>query len=214
MISQPNPNHRPNAARTDEQLLLSYRDSGEERAFASLVRRVGPPMFRYVTRYVGRASLAEEILQSTLLRLHQRQHEFDADRRLQPWLYRIATNQAVDAIRRERKHDGPRFNDLNADATPSARSWVDLLASSEPSPLERAGQREEARWVRQAVASLPDKQREVIQLIFLEGHSYREAADSLGVTLGTIKSRVHNALNTLRRVWNESHPQSRVSLTG
>ena len=92
------------ADRTDENLLLAYRDSQRRDLFEELVRRYERELFSYLRRYVGDADLAADVFQATFLQLHLKCSQFQEGRRLRPWLYTIATNQAIDAQRRNRRH--------------------------------------------------------------------------------------------------------------
>jgi hypothetical protein len=89
---------------SDEELLLSYRDSGDHATFALLVHRYEREIYNYLARYLRNPHLAQESYQATYLPLHQKSHLIAEDRRVRPWLYSIATSQAVDLLRREGRH--------------------------------------------------------------------------------------------------------------
>ena len=89
---------------TDEQLLHNYRDSGDRELFARLVRRYERELYAYLRRYLGNAEMAEDVFQSTFLQVHLKCDKFDTSRRFKPWLYTVATNQAIDAQRRNKRH--------------------------------------------------------------------------------------------------------------
>src|SRR5690606_26174709 len=135
--------------------------------------------------------------------------QFDSSRRFRPWLYAIATNQAIDVQRRLKRH---RMVSLDTSAGGEGdhrtRSWADKLVGEVLDPLDIAGGREEGHWVREAVAGLGDSLERVIQLVYFQGLKYREAADVLGIPVGTVKSRVHAAVQRLTMLWEESHEQS------
>ena len=89
---------------TDEELLLDYRESGDEKLFTELVRRYEKPLYSYLCRYLRDRQLAEDVFQASFLKLHLKCEDFTEGRKLRPWLYRIATNQAIDTIRTGRRH--------------------------------------------------------------------------------------------------------------
>ena len=89
---------------TDEQLLLDYRTRGDGDAFAELVRRYERELYCYLRQYLGDPAMAEDVFQTTFLQLHLKCDQFKTGLKLRPWLYRIATNQAIDTVRRNRRH--------------------------------------------------------------------------------------------------------------
>src|SRR6187399_1825973 len=92
------------AGLSDEELLVAYRDRGDRRAFAELVRRYERELYSYLRRYLGDAGMAEDTFQATFLQVHLKCDQFEEGRKFRPWLYTIATNQAIDARRRAKRH--------------------------------------------------------------------------------------------------------------
>jgi len=184
---------------SDEALLLRYRQLDEPDLFAQLVGRYEHELFSYLFRYVGEASLADDIFQATFLQVHLKRDEFDETRRLRPWLYRIATNQAIDALRRDRKHRALRLDRVTYSVGGAESTLGESLESSEPVPTAILEANERGTWARDAVARLPEHLRAAVDLVFFQGLKYREAADALSIPVGTLKSRMHSALEKLRR---------------
>ena len=91
-------------AMTDEELLLEYRLTGNQDLFAELVHRYERELFNYLRRYLGDPLAAEDAFQTTFLQVPAKCDQFEEGRKVRPWLYRIATNQAIDAIRRNSRH--------------------------------------------------------------------------------------------------------------
>ncbi len=115
---------------TDEQLLLSYRETGDREDFAELVRRYETELYNYLRRYLGDAELAEDAFQTAFLQVHLKSHMFDENRKFRPWLYAIATNQAIDAQRRNKKHRNVSLDRSGADEeSDSVGKLLDLLVS-------------------------------------------------------------------------------------
>lgn len=184
---------------SDEELFHRFRDGRDDRAFANLVYRYEQPLFAYLRRLLHSDQLAEDVFQSTFLRVHVKRQSFDISRRFQPWLYSIATRQAIDAIRREKRHR--RKAALPAAAGPVADLTVDDVPAADLTPVEQVQNREEWQRVRAAVGRLSAVQQRAVQLVYGEGLAYREAAGVLGVPVGTVKSRVHSALLALGGSW-------------
>ncbi len=187
---------------TDEQLLLEYRQTGDRELYAQLVYRYERELFSYLRRYLGNAEMAEDVFQATFLAIHMKCELFEEGRRFRPWMYTIATNAAIDASRRNKRHktislDTPREQD-NEDVG----RLVNLLESSELDPMDTATQTERCRLVRTSLEQLPESMNAVIQLVYYQGMKYREAAEVLDLPVGTVKSRLHAAIAKLTEVWN------------
>lgn len=101
----------------DEELLLSYRTERDGEVFEELVHRYERELFAYLRHYLGNAEMAEDVFQQTFLQVHLKCEQFEPGRKVRPWLYTIATNQAIDYRRRNRRH---RLSTLNPTAYPNA----------------------------------------------------------------------------------------------
>lgn len=194
--------------RSDEQLLVRYRDASDVGAFEELVHRYESPIYRYLARYLRNAALAEEVFQATFQRVHEKCGMFSEGRRVRPWLYSIATHQAIDALRRESRHQSVSLNETHGLDSHDPTTLIALLESHVPTPLQQIEQRERAAWARRAVDRLPHELRAVILLIYFQGFKYQEAAEALEIPLGTVKSRVHKALLLLNESWWKDHSRS------
>src|SRR5262245_33681627 len=85
------------AGQTDEELLLEYRRNGNRELFAELVKRYERELYSYLRRYLGDAEVAEDAFQAAFLQVHLKCKHYEEGRAVRPWLYTIATNQAIDA---------------------------------------------------------------------------------------------------------------------
>jgi RNA polymerase sigma-70 factor (ECF subfamily) len=201
-IEQPRPcaaNSDPWAGWSDEDLLLEYRDCGDRGAFEELVHRYERELYNYLRRYLGDAEMAEDAFQAAFLQVHLKCDRFDPNRRVRPWLYTVATNQAIDAQRRNRRH---RTVSLNRRAGPAGEddgSLIELLDGEEPDPAGQLERDEQRRCVRGAVERLPNTLRQVLLLVYYQGLKYREAAEVLAIPVGTVKSRLHAAIRRLEQ---------------
>ena len=191
----------PSASWSDEDLLLEYRSVGDRRAFDELVHRYERELYNYLRRYLGDAEMAEDAFQGTFLQVHLKCDRFEPGRRVRPWLYTVATNQAIDAQRRDRRHRMVSLDRrcVGKGENDSAGSLVELLDGEHASPAEQAESAEQAREVRRAVEQLPESLREVLLLVYYQGLKYREAADVLSIPVGTVKSRLHAAIRRLNQ---------------
>ncbi len=194
--------------RSDEELLLDYRLHQTRRAFEELVHRYERELYSYLRRYLADATLAEDVFQATFLQLHLKAEQFEEGRKVRPWLYTIATNQAIDAQRRNRRHkmvslDRRGGNDALRD---DVGSLIELLTSKEPGAATNLDAEERRKWIQKAVNDLPEALRQAVLLVYYQGLKYREAADVLNIPVGTVKSRMHAALLKLNEAWTQTHP--------
>ena len=180
---------------------MSRFQAGDTAAFSALVRRYERELYGYLRRYVGDDSLAEDVFQNAFLQVYLKAGQYEAGRRVRPWLYTIATHQAVDALRRHGRHQAVSL-ELARETTPDgeADSLAANLEGRDPGPFESASDREQAERVRAAVARLPDFLRQALLLAYYQGLKYREVAEALDIPVGTVKSRLHAALVKLHEL--------------
>jgi RNA polymerase sigma-70 factor (ECF subfamily) len=189
---------------SDEELLLAYRDHQDRQAFAVLVHRYERELFSYLRRYLGDAAMAEDAFQAAFLQVHLKAGQFEPGRKVRPWLYTIATNQAIDAQRRNKRHRMVSLDRRTTQDSEDLGSLLDLLTSKETSPSSGIETEERSTWIHQAVAELPESLRAALTLIYYQGLKYREAAEVLGVPVGTVKSRLHTAILKLTEAWDDA----------
>lgn len=189
---------------TDEELLARFRQDHDSGAFESLVHRYESELFSYLRRYLGNAEMAEDVFQATFLQIHLKKDQFEDGRRFRPWLYTIATNQAIDAQRRNKRHRMVSL-DHRTGGEDDVGALVEMLSGSDRTADEKMEDEEAREWVRVAVGDLPETLRSALLLVYHQGMKYREAADVLGIPVGTVKSRLHAALLKLNETWQADH---------
>ena len=192
---------------TDEVLLSRYRDEGRTADFDVLVHRYERELYRYLVRYTGDAALAEDVFQNTFLQVHLKRGLYEDGRPVRPWLYSIATHQAVDALRKAGRHPtislDLRGSSGGGDSDPSA--LVDLLVGANAGPLAELQGEERKEWVRIAIERLPDALKQTLILAYFQDLKYREIAEIQMIPVGTVKSRLHAALAKLQEMAKASH---------
>ena len=187
----------------DEALLLRYRASGDRALFSELVQRYERELYNYLRRYLADAEMAEDVFQATFLLVHLKCKQFETGRRFRPWLYAIATNAAIDAQRRNKRHRAVSLDRIGAGGQEDeAARLVDILESEDPDPLLQASRLEHGQWVQAALDELSEQMRSVVHLVYYQGMKYREAAEILDIPVGTVKSRLHSAIIKLHESWN------------
>ncbi len=193
---------------SDEELLTRCR-KGRWEAFDVLVRRYERELYGYLRRYVGDGSLAEDVFQNTFLQLYTKIKSYEPGRPVRPWLYTIATHQAIDALRRNSRHQAVSLHQIHDGAGESngegeGGDLAGLLEGKDTDPLDAALASERGQAVREGVDRLPEFLRQVVILGYYQGLKYQEMADVLGIPLGTVKSRLHAALQKLQEIWKNS----------
>jgi RNA polymerase sigma-70 factor (ECF subfamily) len=197
----------PQIPETDESLLTRLRE-GERDVFGPLVRRYERELYGYLRRYLGDDDLADDVFQNTFLQVFLKIAQYEPGRPARPWIYAIATNQAIDALRRR-----GRRADRGADAASApdedgeARPLFELLPAADAGPADHADRAEQRALVRAAVDRLPDLLRQVVLLAYFQGLKYKDVADVLGIPVGTVKSRLHAALAKLTEEWTGSNAE-------
>lgn len=196
---------QPATGPADEQLLLDYRASGDQELLSELIRRYERELYSYLRRFLGDAVMAEDAFQNTFMQVHTKSHLFDGKRRFRPWLYTIATNQAIDLQRRNKRHQLASLDRPQKSAHSEVGTLMNLLESDDLSPADKFDLRERMDWMRGAVAALPEQLAAAIGLVYFRGMKYREAAEELAVPVGTVKSRLHSAVQQLGDAWEQTH---------
>ncbi len=185
------------AAATDEELMGRFQADDDREAFETLVHRYERELFHYLRRYLHDSEGAEDVFQATFLRIHLKRDAFEPGRRFRPWLYTIATNLAIDARRRDRRHRMATLDACGPDD--GGRPLGETIAAPTDGGQEKVDSTETLDWIRAAVDHLAAPQRQLVQLIYHEGLKYREVASLLGIPLGTVKSRMHAAIVAIAR---------------
>jgi len=191
------------AGQADEDLLRRFRVKDDAAAYETLVHRYEQELFSYLRRYLGSAEMAEDVFQATFLQVYLKKENFEDGRRFRPWLYTIATNQAIDAQRRNRRHRMVSI-DQRAGGDDDVGALVEMLSGRDQTADDQMADEEAREWVRSAVDDLPESLKGTVLLVYHQGMKYREAADVLGIPVGTVKSRLHAALLKLNESWAAS----------
>jgi RNA polymerase sigma-70 factor (ECF subfamily) len=189
---------------SDEDLLVRFR-RGQTEAFGVLLRRYERELYGYLRRYLGDGSLAEDVFQNTFLQLYLKIGQYEKGRPVRPWLYTIATHQAIDALRRNGRHQAVSLEQRGDEATGAElHGLLEALESRGPGPFDLASSQERRERIRASVDLLPDFLRQVLLLAYYQGLKYREIAEVLDIPVGTVKSRLHAALSKLQEAWSGS----------
>ncbi len=181
---------------TDKSLIEAHC-RGDSAAFGELVRRYGNGLFGYLMKMSKNRQEAEDLFQETFKRVHEKAHTFRGGK-FKSWLFTIATRVAIDGLRRRRRMQVVSLNQrLDCTDQDSEELSAVALADDSCEPSQEAAKAEQTQQVRDAIESLPARQRATLVLAYYQQLSYPEVAKVLGCSLGTVKTQMSRALRTL-----------------
>jgi RNA polymerase sigma-70 factor, ECF subfamily len=177
---------------TDEEL-VARSIGGDTESFNELILRWERPIYALAYRTIGREEDARDLCQETFLRAFRALPGFRGQAKFSSWLYRIALNLCRDWMRKERR--APLVQ------VPEGADPVELAAAAEPSESieDLVSRRDLSRVVARVMAQLPEDQRTAIVLKEYHGLTFQEIADLMGCPLSTVKTRLYQGLNVVRR---------------
>jgi RNA polymerase sigma-70 factor (ECF subfamily) len=184
----------------DLSRLLGRAGLGDRAAFATLYERTSSHLFAVVLRIQRDRAQAEDVLQEVYVNVWRGASSFDAAQS-QPltWLTRIARNRAIDSLRRGQTQPRTQSPSTIAGGADAEEDDVyDTVADSAPGPLDLLDRAADARSLEACMEKLSALQRQSVALAFFHGQSHAEVAEQLRQPLGTVKSWVRRALQTLK----------------
>jgi len=174
----------------DDAVVVRAAQAGDPQAFGVIVRRYQRAVYRVAYGFTRSSADADDLAQETFVRAWRALASFRAGEPLYPWLARIATNLAISLHRRRKRRPETALEPL----LEAGHQW-----GIEDDPAEHAAERERAGHLDEALAALSEDHRAVIVLRAVEGLSYGEIAEVLGVPAGTVMSRLARARAELKR---------------
>ncbi len=184
---------------TDRALLQRVAEQ-DRRAFEALYQRYARRLGGYLWRMVGRSDLAEEALSDVMLTVWQSAGRYDGRARVSTWLFGIAHNKALNALRSARRRGRETLSD-----EPFGEQVPDETAAA--SPETALLERDRMRSLKRALEGLSEDHRAVVELTFVEGRSYAEIAEVLGCPVNTVKTRMYYARKHLGRALGKDAPR-------
>jgi RNA polymerase sigma-70 factor (ECF subfamily) len=180
------------AIESDLDLMLRVRD-GDAASFEVLLRRYRLPLVSYFRRMVRDQALAEDLAQEVFLRVYKSRERYQPEARFTTWLYRIATNLALNAIRDRKDEVAGKASDDSGGG-----SILELFVDPQPTVEQRLMQGDRERVIRQAVEALPENQRAAVILHKYQEVDYRQIAGILSISESAVKSLLFRAYEALR----------------
>jgi RNA polymerase sigma-70 factor (ECF subfamily) len=177
---------------TDAELVAGAL-GGSQEAFRELVTRFERPVYTLILRMVRDSTTAEDLAQEVFVKAYRHLAAYDSRRKLASWLFKIAHNTTIDHLR----HGALDTVPLAAEKAEGGDLLAVLADSAAESPAAAAERRDMARALERAIARLRPEYREAVVLRYVEGLSYLEISDVLGLPLGTLKTNLHRARKEL-----------------
>ena len=182
----------PQVATPDPELLSAARQ-GDYAAFEEIVRRFQDRVYRLALGMTGNDTDAEEIAQETFLHVFKGLPAFRGDSSLSSWIYRVAANASLMVLRRQRRRPQLSLDDTRPEFTEDGTGHVQTPGAWVIEPDEAILSGELMSLVERSISELPEKYRLVLLLKDVEGLSNAEVAETLGLTLPTVKARLHRS---------------------
>jgi RNA polymerase sigma-70 factor (ECF subfamily) len=183
-------------ARTDVQLMLDVK-AGDERSFELLLRKYRTPVINFLYRMVRDSAIAEDLAQEVFLRVYRARQEYAPSAKFTTWMFRIATNLALNALRDNRYRQLEISMDQPVETNESEQPALEV-ADRTPSAEQQLVARTRTEMIRNAINVLPEKQRAAVLLHKYQELDYGEIAKILGCSESALKSLLFRAYETLR----------------
>lgn len=166
--------------------------AGDQHAFAHLVAKYQTPVYNLVLRTVQHAHDAMDLTQETFVRAWRGLPQFRAQAQFSTWLYRLASNVCIDFLRAQQHRSVVCLSEMGEEG----QTWE--MPDPAPGPESSLLRQEHAQQLRRALAQLRPEQRQILTLRAMQGLSYQQIAQVLGLREGTVKSRLARAREQLR----------------
>jgi len=187
----------PDGGAEDDLHLTESLRAGSEQAYEELLARFQQPVYTLAFRLLGNPAEACDVVQEVFLKIFRSIDGFRGQSSLKTWIYRITVNEAHNARRWFFRH---RSREVELDTNPQqARSWKQMIPDRSRSPFDVVCDLEQTRMIEAALANINPIFREAVVLRDITDLSYEEIADVLGISLGTVKSRILRGREALRQ---------------
>jgi RNA polymerase sigma-70 factor (ECF subfamily) len=194
---------------TDEALMIRFQ-AGERSVFTVLVKRYQGPLYNFALRHLRNPSSAEEVVQDAFVRLVQNASDFKHEARFSTWMFTIVRNLCIDQIRKQSLRRHPSLEEPKRAEEGEGPTLGEQTADSRANVERTAVSTEIRERLMQAVAQLPDEQREVFLMREVSNLPFKEIAEIVGIPENTVKSRMRYALERLQAALSEYEEYARA----
>ncbi|MBI4429898.1 MAG: sigma-70 family RNA polymerase sigma factor [Ignavibacteriales bacterium] len=181
------------SSRSDLELVADFQN-GKEAAFNELVLRYQEKVYWVARRFMADHDAADDVVQEVFLKAYHGLKSFRSDSSVYTWLYRIAVNMSLNALRRQKLRDFFRIEEV-----------FDVRDEASEGPEERLEQQEQRSLIDEAVGMLPEKQKAVFVMRYYEEMPYEEIAKVLKTTVGGLKANYFHAVRKIGEFLNRAH---------
>ncbi|MCD6446673.1 MAG: sigma-70 family RNA polymerase sigma factor [Candidatus Marinimicrobia bacterium] len=185
---------------TDEELIKRFQD-GDERAYIELVKRYKDRLLNFVYRYLNSFEQSEDVVQDTLMKLYTSAHMYREIAKFSTWIFTIAANLAKSELRRLKRRRVISIHSMGFDNKEYEIPSVDY------DPAKETTSNYGEKQIQQAIDTLPDQFKTVIILREVQQLSYEEISQILGISIGTVKSRINRGRLRLQKLLKELKEQ-------
>lgn len=185
----------------EEQTWVAQAQRGDDSAFTQLVEAYQKPVYNLCYRMLGEPETAEDAAQETFLRAFQHLDRYDAKRSFATWLLSIAAHYCIDRLRRR------KFSMISIDEEDDDGATFELPDANAPTPERETTRREDHERLHDILSSLDETDRAAIVMRYWNDASEIEIAESLGLTVSAVKSRLHRARLALGKKWEDASTQ-------
>ncbi len=185
---------------TDEELILEFQKNDTERAFEILVQRYKNPLTNFVFRYLGDYESCVDVVQETMIKVYRYKDTYQSIAKFSTWIYTIAGNLAKTELQRRKRRT---ILSINAFGKDNDETYEIPDEDYRPDNLTDSGIKDEI--IQKAFLKVSDAYRQAVVLRDIQELSYEEIADIMGITVGTVKSRINRGRAQLQKLLKSIH---------
>ena len=188
---------------SDEELILEYQQNNNVQAFEILVQKYKNPLTNFVYRFLGDYEACVDVVQETMIKVYRYKDTYSSVAKFSTWIYTIAGNLARTEYRRQRRRQFFSISDVGDE-----HKTFDIPDETyRPDVITDSGIKDEI--IQKALLKVSDAYREAVILRDVQGLSYEEIAEILGVNEGTVKSRINRGRAELQILLKDIYNESR-----
>lgn len=185
---------------TDEELILEFQKNDTERAFEILVQRYKNPLTNFVFRYLGDYESCVDVVQETMIKVYRYKDTYQSIAKFSTWIYTIAGNLAKTELQRRKRRT---ILSINAFGKDNDETYEIPDEDYRPDNLTDSGIKDEI--IQKAFLKVSDAYRQAVILRDIQELSYEEIAEIMGITVGTVKSRINRGRAQLQKLLKSIH---------
>ena len=173
----------------------------KELDFSEIMDKYKPALATFLRRWLRSPDQIEDVLQETFLGAFVNREKFDHNKSLQPWLFTIAAHKAKDALRKAQRESVIPISALLSSREATVEDALSAFAVNNVRPYDELEKNEIILKVVQTVVAMPENSREILILAYFNKFSYKQMAQILRISIGTVKSRLHTAVACFEKGW-------------